>query len=153
MSRRVLAVLVMLFSVPAYAANYPILGDWMIVKWVVAPWVDSVADMARYEADAKAHMNMMVSFSPDRVEANDKSLSCTNVEYERTMSPPDALFQGGLPDPNQATIAQQLGLPSGDVPGFDINCSTGLFSFHFADRDSLMFALDNVIYTMDRQDK
>jgi hypothetical protein len=151
MRQLVLAALALLLSVPALAADYPILGNWMIVKWTIAPWVDPKGSRASYEAEGKAHLDMMVSFAPDRVEAKDEALSCTNAEYERTMYPPDALFQGRLPDSNQAAVAQQLGLPSGDVPGFDLNCSTGLLSFHFADRDSLMFALDDVIYTMDRQ--
>ena len=151
MSRLALAVIALLLSAPAYAADYPILGNWMIVKWMIAPWVDAKGKVAGLEAAAKARLNMLIDFEPNRVTARDPVLNCTNAEYERTKFAPDALFQGMLPAPNQARLAQSLGLPPGDVAGFDLGCSTGLFSFHFADRSTLLFALDDVIYTMNRQ--
>ena len=137
---------------PALAADIPILGDWIIVDAIVAPWIAEGVDDKTYLLDGKAHLHMKVTFQPDRVISKDPVIGCTNASYERTLYPPRALFQGSLPEPDQIEIARNLGFPSGEIPGFDVACSTGVFSYHFADRDTLLFALDNVIYTLERDE-
>jgi len=137
----------------ARADDIPILGDWVIIKAVVAPWVKPNENRAPIEADLKAHLQMRITFEPTRVIAKDPTIACSDVDYERTLFAPEAIFQGNLPEPNQAEIARNLGFPKGDIPGFDVDCSTGLFSYHFADMNTMLFALNDVIYWLDREIK
>jgi hypothetical protein len=140
----------LLSSASARASDIPILGDWTITNAIVAPWVGEDADDGSLALDAKGHLHMKVTFEPDRVIAKDPRIGCTNASYERTLLAPHEIFQGSLPEPDQIEIARNLGFPSGEIPGFDVACSSGLFSYHFADMDTLLFALDNVIYTIER---
>ena len=134
----------------ARASDIPILGDWTVTNAIVAPWVAAGADQSTYALDAKGHLHMTITFEPDRVIAKDPEIACTNASYERTLLAPREIFQSSLPEPDQIEIARNLGFPSGEIPGFDVTCSSGLFSYHFADTDTLLFALDNVIYTLAR---
>lgn len=138
-------------SASARAEDFPILGDWMIDSAIVAPWVRPNVDISRFASLSRAHLHMIVSFFPDRVEAKDPELACTNVDYERTLLTPEQIFQGNLPNPDQVEIAAGLGFPSGKIPGFDVDCASGVQPYHFADRDTVLFALDDIIYTMDRK--
>jgi hypothetical protein len=140
-----------LISLPAHAEDFPIIGSWIIEQAIVAPWIRPNVDIARFTALSRAHLHMIVSFFPDHVEAKDPELACTNVDYERTLLSPEQIFQGNLPDPDQVEIAAELGFPSGKIPGFDAGCASSSQSYHFANRDTLLFALDDIIYTMDRQ--
>ncbi|MFZ1992446.1 MAG: hypothetical protein WAW96_22045 [Alphaproteobacteria bacterium] len=142
-----------LISAPARAEDYPIIGDWMIDKAIVAPWVGPNADIGRLASLSRMHLNMIVSFFPDRVVAKDPKLACTDVDYERTLFPPELIFQASLPDPDQVEIAAGLGFPSGNIPGFDVDCGSSVQSYHFANRNTLLFTLQDIIYTMDRQGK
>ncbi len=146
-----LLIAVWAISLPARAEDFPIIGDWMIERAIVAPWVKANVDIARFTSLSRAHLHMIVSFFPDHVEAKDPELACANVDYERTLLSPEQIFQGSLPNPDQVEIAAGLGLPSGQIPGFDVDCASGVQPYHFADRDTVLFALDDIIYTMDRQ--
>ncbi|RJF88432.1 hypothetical protein D3874_16585 [Oleomonas cavernae] len=142
----VLAVLVA--GSAAHAADQTLLGAWKISDAVMAPWVaqqspDEVAEMAKLKGQP-------VTFAAHEVIAA-SVIGCTDVGYEVTRIPPEGLFQGGLPEGRQAQAAAALGLPPGEVPGIDVACSTGLFSYHFRDASTALFALDNVIYTLTRQ--
>jgi len=148
-----LLISVWLISVAARAEDYPIIGDWMIDKAIVAAWVGKNADIGRLASLSRAHLNMIVSFFPDRVVAQDPKLACAEVDYERTLFPPELIFQASLPDPDQVEIAAGLGFPSGNIPGFDVDCGSNVQSYHFAGRNTLLFALEDIIYTMDRQGK
>ena len=56
-----------------------------------------------------------------------------------------------LPEPNQERVALNMGFAKGDVPGMEVRCTSGLYAYHFRDRDTALFAYDNVIYTLRRQ--
>lgn len=149
-----LSLLIAIYAVSgiARAEDYPILGDWMIDKAIVAPWVGPNASLGKFASLSRAHLNMIVSFFPNRVVASDPKLACTDVDYERTLFPPELIFGASLPDPDQVEIAAGLGLPSGTIPGFDVDCGASTVqSYHFANRNTVLFALEDIIYTMDRQ--
>jgi hypothetical protein len=135
----------------APATNYPILGTWEISKFALAPWIEEGEDRADTAMDGAAHLHLLVSFKPRRVVAKDDVIGCTEANYQPTSFPPEVIFQSGLPAPDQAKIAREMGFAPGDIPGFDLDCSTGLFSYHFADADTLLFALSDVIYTLQRK--
>jgi hypothetical protein len=132
----------------AGAAELTLLGSWKISDAVMAPWVaqqspGELAEIAKLKGQA-------LTFKLHEIIAP-SVIGCSDVGYEVTSLPPESLFQGSLPEGRQAQAAAALGLPAGEVPGIDAACSTGLFSYHFRDGDSALFALDNVIYTLTRQ--
>ena len=135
----------------APATKYPIFGTWEIATFALAPWIEAGEDRADTAMDGAAHLHLLVSFEPRRVVAKDNVIGCTEANYQPTSFPPDVIFQSGLPAPNQAKIAREMGFAPGDIPGFDLDCSTGVFSYHFAHADTLLFALSDVIYTLQRK--
>lgn len=76
-------------------------------------------------------------------------LRCTRPRFESTLYPAEMLFQGGLPTPAEP-VARALGLPTPPVRGVSLTCSAGIFEFHQPDTVSMLVAVDNVIWTLDR---
>ncbi len=131
--------------------KYPIFGTWTITKYTPAPWIEAGEDTADIKADAEHHLHLQVTFKPGVVLSKDTTLGCKEADYQPTDLPPEGLFQGGLPAPDQAKLAASYGLPADHIDGFDLDCSTGLFSYHFANADTLLFALSDVIYWLERK--
>jgi len=134
----------------AHAQTNPLLGNWRIVSAGVAPWIGADKILHIKEDNARRFMKQKISFTADQVKSRDPLLACKGPRYEATKIPPAGLFQGNLPEP-KADVAKALGLPAGDVPGIDVACPNSLFSYHFRDKDTALFALDNVIYTLKRR--
>lgn len=63
--------------------------------------------------------------------------------------PAEGLFQGGLPAPAEPA-ARALGFPAAPVHGVSLTCDAGIFEFHQPDAQSMLVAVDNVIWTLDR---
>lgn len=135
----------------ADAQTNPLLGRWQIENAAVAPWVapDKIATMIK-ETDVRRLVKQHVTFEATAVKSPDPVFACKGATYEPTRIPPEGLFQGGLPAP-QGNIARALGLPDGPSPGVDVACPNSRFSYHFRDKDTALFALDNVIYTLKRR--
>jgi hypothetical protein len=76
-------------------------------------------------------------------------LGCRHAVYEATNVPPDGLFQGNLPAPAGTAMAT-LGLAGETVAGVSLSCDSGVFEYHRASEESLLVALDNRIWTLDR---
>lgn len=138
---------------PPQEANpaHPIFGAWTVARFEIAPWVMNGEDRKELDADGRAHLQLKIEFAPHEVMSKDPILGCTAATYEPTNYPPEAVFQGNLPEPDQQKIALALGFPEGEIAGFDLDCSTGLFSYHFANADTLLFALSDVVYWLARQ--
>jgi len=136
-----LALTLAAIPVAALGAQTDHLGAWRITHGVVAPWtVEAPIDAAM--------IGKRVTFSKNAVRAP-KPLACMNAVYEPTDMPPEGLFQGGLPEPAQ-NHARALGFGEGATKGVRLVCDSGLWEFHSADADTMLFALDNVIWTMSR---
>jgi hypothetical protein len=121
-----------------------ILGGWRIVRGVVAPWVRQ----AKSVASNRQWIGQTVAFAPRRV-MGPGALRCDRATYTPTSMPADLLFQGSLSAP-AADAAAALGLVAMPVRGVSLACDTGVFELHRADATTLLLALDNVIYTLDR---
>jgi len=134
----------------AAAQTNPLLGRWQIDAAAVAPWIGADKIHTIKEEDVRRFVKQRVTFESAGVKARDPLLACKDARYEPTRIPPAGLFQGNLPEP-KAGIAKAIGFPVGDVPGIDVACSNGRFSYHFRDKDTALFALDNVIYTLKRR--
>jgi len=118
------------------------LGSWRVEREQPAPWVVSAGEL--FDA---LPLGSKLTFEATRMRGPGV-LDCANAKYAVSTTPAEGLFQGGLPNP--ALDAERLGLPRTAVRGLSVNCDNGLFEFHQADVDSLLFALDNRIYTLSR---
>ena len=126
----------------------PFLGHWRQSAVVIAPWWNGKGDAP--EADPEFGLKDTVltaasSYGPGIV-------NCEEAVYSPTSLPLDSLFEGGLKDP--AKDAARLGIEGSDIPTILQGCksSTGDLEllFHLTDPDTLMLALDNMIYTLKR---
>lgn len=143
------ATLLSLIAVSAQAQT--LLGRWQIEAAAVAPWVapDKIATTVK-EDEVRRLVKQRITFEATAVKSGDPIFACKGASYEPTRLPPEGLFQGSLPAP-QSRIARALGLPDGLSPGVDVACPNSRFSYHFRDKDTALFALDNVIYTLKRR--
>ena len=64
--------------------------------------------------------------------------------------PAEGLFQGGLPAPAKKLAREVLGFARLPVAGISLHCDAGLYEFHQADAQSMLVAVNNVIWTLDR---
>ncbi len=146
------ALLAIALAVPdggAAAQDNALLGSWEIVEAQPAPWADE-KQRAMLAAEGKRLLNQVVTFAPKEVASRHKALACKRAEYEPTDYEADAIFQGNLPEPNPTAHAIRLGFKKGEIPGVDLKCTTGVYSYHFRDRNTALTALSNVIYTLKR---
>jgi hypothetical protein len=144
-------LLVLAFA-PAGAAaqSNPLIGAWEIVEAQPAPWTEESQHPALIAA-GKRLITQVVTFAPNEVKSRHKPLACKRAQYETTDYEADAIFQGNLPEPNPTAAALRMGFKKGEIPGVDLRCTRGLYSYHFRDRDTVLTALSNVIYTLKRQ--
>ena len=148
---RALAVFAMLAVTPAAAPAQDnlLLGTWEIVEAQPAPWT-AERERAALAAEGKRLTKQVVTFAPREVVSRHKALACKRAEYEATDYEADAVFQGNLPEPNPTAAALRLGFKKGAIPGVDLRCRSGAYSYHFRDRDTALTAFNNVIYTLKR---
>ena len=129
-------------SANSIGAQEQFTGNWTIATWKVAPWVPR-AERANITPN-NAVLNRTVTISTKGV-AGPKVLACANAKYELVSSPFEGLFEGGLKQPKADGAA--LGFKS-PVKTLRPNCD---FDFHMRDSSTVLFALDNVLYTMTRK--
>lgn len=75
-------------------------------------------------------------------------LACRSPHYRVLEASPGYLFQGGLTSP--AAQATALGFRSARIATLETGC-TGAIDFHFINDATVLFALDNMIYTLRKQ--
>lgn len=126
---------------PAY------IGAWTIAEGHAAPWVDP-KDPATAPFDDRI-LGKTVTFTPERIIAP-RPLSCRKADYSLHDVPPEALFQGGLTRPAEQATA--LGFSGPTSRRLDTNCNA-MLEYHFTDAGTMLFALNNTIYTLRRKDR
>jgi hypothetical protein len=95
-----------------------------------------------------------VTYTAKAVAAKNRTIACTNAHYEKSSFPYDEIFQGALEELSteaRTKAVKDLGLPPEPVPGIELGCSTGEYSYHFRGANTAMFALSDVIYILTRQ--
>ena len=138
-------------ALPSAAGDISIIGKWLIVEAVPAPWA-APGDQAELIAEGKRMLKTEVTFAPGSVASKFKPFSCkSKVLYQANSIEADALFQGNLPEPNPTAAAARLGFPKGDVPGVDVRCLKAQHTFHFRDANTALISINRVIYTFKRQ--
>lgn len=125
-------------SAPSVAS---LLGEWRIVGSVPAPWAEAAPTIAAIEIGAR------IRVAPERLEGP-HPIGCGAARFERFDAPPEGLFEGNLPDP--ARDAARLGFRAGLVACLRAICANASLDFHLADPWTLLFGLDNRIYTLSR---
>ena len=142
--RKLLIASALCLVVPARAthAQGAFTGTWTIAEWVVAPWVKTT-ERAAIKPNP-AILNRALIFTSKHV-VGPALLSCETPKYQLLTSPPEGLFEGGLPSAKSDAAA--LGF-KGPVKTLRPSCD---FDFHMKDENTVMFALDNVLYTMKRK--
>lgn len=146
-----LAVIAWLTAIPQGAAAQvnSLIGTWEIVEAQPAPWTEE-GQRPALAAEGKRLVKQVITFAPREVVSRHKALACKRAEYEPTDYEADAIFQGNLPEPNPTAAALRLGFKKGEIPGVDLKRSSGLYSYHFRDRNTVLTAFSNVIYTLRR---
>ena len=145
-----LAVFALILPAPGHAQQQPLIGTWEIVEAQPAPWTPE-NQHASLTAEGKRLLKQIITFAPNEVISKHKALACRRAQYEPTDYEADAMFQGNLPEPNPTAAAIRLGFKKGEVPGVDLKCTSGAYSYHFRDRNTALTARSNVIYMLKRQ--
>jgi hypothetical protein len=160
MSIRHLAALT-LFLAPgtlAYADDFAFAGTWKITGAVHAPWEDPAHPMIT--DDEQQYDNKLVTISKEAMKGPEL-LGCGKTEITVETLPFAGLFEGGLAedpkDPDGGAydedkakkLALGLGFTAEPVPTLYQGCSE--ISLHLRDADTLLFGLNNLIFTMKKQ--
>ena len=138
----------LLGSAPALAQDV-FAGTWVVSDAQPAPWVDGSAGTQPDIDPAISHGKF--TFKKDAVEAP-APFGCKQVQYTLSEVGPDYLFEGGLTDPVKQAAA--LGFTSQKIVSLNMGCVSNdadiEMDFDLIDRDTAVFALNNVIYKMVR---
>lgn len=118
-------------------------GQWRVVDQRPAPWVEEGALLSPASLDIGTTVDLGL-FGV----AGPQVLACTGTGVARLTQPAQGLFQGGLTDP--VRDAEWLGFRAGDISTLRIDCDNASWDFHRVDTDTLLFALDNRIYSLSR---
>ena len=145
----VTALLALLSGVRPAAAQEMFTGTWAVVEAQPAPWVDTPGSAPPVN---EAMRQGRITLAADRVDGP-PPLGCAQPRYEIVRAGPDYLFQGGLSDP--AKQAAALGFGAGEIVHLSLACvrddaDIGM-DFSLVDEDTALFALDNIIYRMVRE--
>jgi hypothetical protein len=124
-------------------------GSWDVVSVQPAPWVD--ANSADKPILNEEVARGRITFMADSVQGP-AFLNCDKAKYEIAKVPPEYLFEGGLTDPVRQ--AKDLGFKGGDILQLSMGCVSGDadigMDFDLIAEDIAVFALDNMIYRMQR---
>jgi hypothetical protein len=159
MSFRHLAALAFLLvsSTSARADDFPFAGTWKITGAQHAPWEDP--DRPMITDDEQRYGGKLVTISRTSMKGPDL-LGCGETEVTVETLPFAGLFEGGLgTDPKNPAgdydeakarkLALELGFTAEPVATLFQGCSE--ISLHLRDANTLMFGLNNRIFTLEKQ--
>ena len=141
----------------ARADDFAFAGSWKITGAVHAPWEDP--DNPMITDDEQRYDGQVVTITRDSMKGPDL-MGCGKTEITVETLPFAGLFEGGLAadpkDPGGAydeakarKVALELGFTTEPVPTLFQGCSE--ISLHLRDATTLMFGLNNRIFTMKKQ--
>jgi hypothetical protein len=139
-------------SGPARSQGAEFAGRWVIAGAVIAPWADPPG--GRDDTEEKRLVGRTVTFGARSV-AGPEPLGCGPARYKTRTDPPDMIFEGALADPHGTgkpvdarPSARSLGMTTATVRTLETGCSE--VSFHRFAPDTLVFGLNDRVYTMHR---
>jgi hypothetical protein len=124
----------------APAAPRRLYATWRLVSTQPAPWSDPAM------APDRVWLGQSVVLEENNL-TGPHPLNCDDAEVEVLSSPPEGLFEGGLPAPADVAAAN-LGFTLFPVETLRVTCDNASFDLHRVDGDTLLFALDNQIWTL-----
>ncbi len=124
----------------APSASGRLLATWRLVKTQPALWIE--AEMA---LDRRL-LGQSLLLEEDAL-TGPHPLVCEDAEIESFESSPDGLFEGSLPAPVEVN-AHNLGFTAFPAQTVRIACKNANFDLHRVNGDTLLFALDNQIWTL-----
>jgi hypothetical protein len=143
--------LIVLAATPA-AAQEHFAGQWRIASAVAAPWASNPKDAAD-EADAQRLIGKPMTIAAATFQAPEP-LGCAKAKYVFHNVTADELFEGSLnadgagkpTDPVAA--ARALGMTQKTARGMTASCSE--VEFYLVDPDTILFGLNNRVFTVKR---
>lgn len=153
LGRRLAASLFILHvgAAPAQALDARFAGNWRIESASLAPWAEA-KDVDPKEA--RGLIGKRLSFGPKAV-SGPAPLGCKGPSYAIHEDVPEGLFEGMLAAPDKAgkprdaaALARDIGMTTPRVSTLSVGCSE--IPFHALMPGTLVFALDNQIYTLER---
>ncbi len=129
------------------------LGSWVIVKAVVAPWADAARKPD--EREMKSLLGKVVTFEPKQI-AGPAPVACHELNYQLNDYGADMLFQGALAEKPDGTftdaskLAASLGFQGDSWKTLETGCGNEL-DYHFLDRNTADFGLNDYVYTLKRK--
>lgn len=116
-------------------------GPWTFAAGTAAPWTATGTP-----ASGPVLGGQSLWFGPERV-SGPAPFACAQVRYSFVVSPAEGLFQGALPAPADVS-ARALGVPALPLATLRVDCDSGSFDFHHIADDTLLTALDGMIWTL-----
>jgi hypothetical protein len=142
-----IAIALVLNAGCAAAGDNPFLGEWKVSDAQPGPWV---GPNVRVGVNPKI-MNATITFGAASV-TGPEPLGCAKARYEVKTVGPEFLFEGGLTDPKAQ--AHALGFTTDTFTAMSFSCDRPdadvSMDYAMADKNTALFALDNIIYTMKR---
>ena len=140
------AVAALTLANPPAAAQGAIAGTWVIRQaQVTAPWVpQGTAPPA--DTYQRRLAGARITFAATRINGP-APLACRGPHYAMRDYGPDMLFQGNLTQAEAQATA--LGFTTRPIKTLETGCE-GAIDFHMLDDNTMQFALNNRIYTLDR---
>lgn len=129
------------------------LGDWVIAKAVVAPWADATHKPDQHEM--KALLGKTVTFKTKQI-TGPEPVACNDLKYEVDDYGADMLFQGALAEKSDGTftdaskLAAGLGFQGDSWKTLETGCANEL-DYHFLDKNTAAFGLNDYVYTLKRK--
>jgi hypothetical protein len=134
-----------LFATHPAEAQEAFAGSWTVSKADPAPWAETAP---KPDAEMRGLVGKTVTFLKTRIDAP-KPLGCSKLKYEIKSYTADMLFQGGLTkDPEGQASA--LGFHASPVKTLETGCGNEL-DFHMTDAGTVLFGLNDRIYTLARK--
>jgi hypothetical protein len=132
----------------AMAQGSGVEGRWVIARAALAPWADPLQRGGPEEE--RRLVGRTVTFGPNFV-TGPPPLGCRHATYSVHDDTADLLFEGGLAEPDahgrpRNAVARALGMTTKTVRTIETSCSE--VAYHRFSPTTLMFGLNNRIYTM-----
>lgn len=122
-------------------------GSWTVSDARPAPWLEP--GQAIDQSIEDTYLGKPVIFGTGAIEGP-ALLACTNPRYAYVEVPAEGIFQGGLGESGKAEDqARALGFSEFPIHTVMTGCEHDI-SYHFEGQDRLAFALDNIIFWMQR---
>ncbi|HKE26877.1 MAG TPA: hypothetical protein VKB88_31205 [Bryobacteraceae bacterium] len=139
----------------AAAADAFYLGTWKIVEAKPAPWGDTTA-WKQSAAETKSLLGRIVTIEQKAIRGPHQ-LACGDPKYQLRDYGADMLFQGMFGEMHAhdhavdpVRVAENVGFHGSSWETLETGCE-GMNDFHFIDRTTAAFGLNNYIYILKKQ--